>query len=457
MALTMKKTKSIALISAIALGIGLFSACGNGGSSDTPLAPTSGGKVLNIYTWNDEFRARVEKYYLPDHPLPDGVTINWITTPNADMGYQTKLDQTLPNNASAAADDRADIFLVEADYAIKYTDTKYALPLSDIGISESELTEMYNYTLQLGRDKQGVLKGISWQAAPNLFIYRRSIATDVMGSDDPVTVQEAIKDWDRFAQTASLMEEKGYFMLSGYDDSFRAFSNAADHAIVEDGVISVPDAWLSWVDQTKDFSDKGYNQRTRLWDTAWGAGMAAEGKVFGYFAAPWFINFTLLDYAKAPGNDIVEIGNGSVGDWAVTDGPASSYWGGTWICAAEGTDNKDEVASIIRVLCTDPDVMKRIATDPGVDDYTNNKQMMNDIANSDFSSATLGGQNPFPYYVRISENIDVSKTISAYNQLAETFQTVMADYFSGAISKDAAIENFYTAAKEKYPELKRES
>jgi hypothetical protein len=454
----MKKYKALAFSLALPIALSLLSGCNAAGKeSDTPAAPTSGGKVLNIYTWNDEFRARVEKYYLPDHPLPSGVTINWITTPNADMGYQTKLDQTLPKNATAAADDRVDIFLVEADYAIKYTGTKYALPLSDIGINESELSNMYNYTLQLGKDQNNVLKGLSWQAAPNVFIYRRSIAEDVIGSAEPATVQAAVADWDTFAKTASDMKNKGYYMLSGYDDAFRAYSNAADRAIVEDGVISIPDAWLKWVDQTKSFSDNDYNQRTRLWDTAWGAGMAADSKVFGYFAAPWFVNFTLLDYAKAPGNDTVEAGNGSVGDWAVTDGPASSYWGGTWICAAEGTDNKDEIASIMRVLCTDPEVMRRIATDPGVEDYTNNKLMMSDIAQSDYGSAVLGGQNPFPYYVRISENIDVSKTVSAYNQLAETFQSVMADYFSGAVSREAAIENFYTAAREKYPELKRES
>jgi hypothetical protein len=453
----MKKYKALSFALALPIAISMMSGCNTAGKESTTSAPpTSGGKVLNIYTWNDEFRSRVEKYYLPDHPLPNGVTINWITTPNADMGYQTKLDQTLPKNATAAADDRVDIFLVEADYAIKYTGTKYALPLSDIGINESELTNMYNYTLQLGKDQNNVLKGISWQAAPNLFIYRRSIAEAVLGSAEPSAVQAAVADWETFGKTAASMKAAGYYMLSGYDDAFRAYSNAADRAIVEDGVISVPDAWLRWVDQTKEFSDNDYNQRTRLWDTAWGTGMSADSKVFGYFAAPWFVNFTLLDYAKAPGNDAVEIGNGSVGDWAITDGPASSYWGGTWICAAEGTDNKDEIASIMRVLCTDPDVMRRIATDPGVEDYTNNKQMMSDIAGSDYGSAVLGGQNPFPYYVRIAEKIDVSKTVSSYNQLAETFQSVMADYFSGAVTREAAIENFYTAAREKYPELKRQ-
>jgi hypothetical protein len=449
--------KSIAAVLSSALIASSLAACSGGGSKteNTPIAPTSGGKVLNIYCWNDEFRSRIEQYYLPDHPLPDGVTVNWIVTPNADMAYQQKLDQTLPGNSTAAVDDRIDIFLVEADYAVKYTDTKYTLPLSDFGITDADLGDQYKYTKQVATDSSGVLKGVSWQAAPNIFLYRRSIANAVLGTDDPATVQAAVADWSKFTETAGKMKDQGYLMVSGYDDTFRAYSNAADRAIVENGVIEVPQAWLEWVDMTKTFSDNGYNNRTRLWDTAWGADMKKDSKVFSYFGAPWFINFTLKDYAMDDSAAGIVDGNGSLGDWAATEGPAPSYWGGTWICAAEGTDNKDEIASIMRTLTTDKALMKRIATDPGVEDYTNTISGMKEIADSDFSSVILGGQNPFPYYAKIADSIDVSKTISAYNQLAETFQGNMADYFSGAVDKNTAIENFYTAAREKYPELKR--
>ncbi|MDR0986179.1 MAG: carbohydrate ABC transporter substrate-binding protein [Ruminococcus sp.] len=449
----MKKT--IAVLAALMLSASLFAACTKKEENTASAAPTSGGKALNIYCWNDEFRSRVEQYYLPDNPLPDGVTINWIVTPNADMAYQTKLDQTLPGNATAAANDKVDIFLVEADYAAKYINTKYAVPLSEIGITNEEIADQYAYTKQIGSDSSGVIKGISWQAAPNLFLYRRSIANSVLGTDDPTAVQNSVSSWDVFEDTAASMAASGYQMVSGYDDTFRAFSNNADKAIVENGVIEVPKAWLDWADQTKVFTDNGYNNRTRLWDTAWGAGMAKDSTVFGYFGPAWFINFTLVDYSMANADEGVVNGNGSIGDWAVTEGPAPSYWGGTWICAAEATDNVDEIRNIMKVLCTDKAVMERIATDPGVEDYTNTVSGMKEVANSPYTSITLGGQNPFPIYTAVADRIDVSKTISPYNQLAETFQGVMADYFSGAVDRDTAIENFYTAAREKYPELKR--
>jgi hypothetical protein len=300
-----------------------------------------------------------------------------------------------------------------------------------------------------------VIKGISWQAAPNLFLYRRSLANEVFGTDEPSVIQTNVANWDMFEDTAAKMKSSGYQMVSGYDDTFRAYSNNADKAIVENGIIEVPQAWLDWADQTKVFTDNGYNSRTRLWDTAWGAGMAKDSTVFGYFGPAWFINFTLVDYSMANAEEGVVAGNGSIGDWAVTEGPAPSYWGGTWICAAEATDNIDEIRDIMKVLCTDKTVMRRIATDPGVEDYTNTVSGMKEVANSDYTSITLGGQNPFPIYTAVADRIDVSKTISPYNQLAETFQGNMADYFSGAVDRETAIENFYTAAREKYPELKR--
>ena len=43
----------------------------------------------------------------------------------------------------------------------------------------------------------GVQKGTTWQATPGLFAYRRSIAKDVLGTDDPTEVQTYLSDWDK--------------------------------------------------------------------------------------------------------------------------------------------------------------------------------------------------------------------------------------------------------------------
>lgn len=43
----------------------------------------------------------------------------WNITPNDDNAYQNNLDATLLNQADAPADDKIDLFLVEADYCIE--------------------------------------------------------------------------------------------------------------------------------------------------------------------------------------------------------------------------------------------------------------------------------------------------------------------------------------------------
>ena len=48
---------------------------------------------------------------------------------------------------------------------------------------------MYKYTKDIMTDSNGVLKGVSWQACPGGLIYSRSIAKDVLGTDDPAKVQ----------------------------------------------------------------------------------------------------------------------------------------------------------------------------------------------------------------------------------------------------------------------------
>ena len=412
------------------------------------------GKVLNIHCWNEEFKDRFE-YFKEAGKLPDDVTVNFVITPNQDNAYQNALDQALLGQKDAKADDKIDIFLVEADYALKYVDTDYTLDVkADIGLTDEDLAGQYQYTKDIVTDSKGKQKGVTWQATPGLFAYRRSIAKDVLGTDDPDKVQEALATWDAFDDVATQASEKGYKMLSGYDDAYRTFSNNTSAPWVDGDKIVVDENLMRWVDQSKSYTDKGYNNKTSLWAPEWSADQGPDGKVFGFFYSTWGINFTLLGNALATPESEggkQEVGNGVFGDYGVCYGPESYYWGGTWICAAAGTDNLSLVKDIMYTMSCDKDVLKQITLD--TQDYTNTIDGMNEIANSDFSSAFLGGQNHIALFAGAAEKIDMSN-ISSYDQgLNESFQGSFKDYFDGKVDKETALENFYTAAIEKYPNL----
>ena len=373
------------------------------------------GSVLNVWCWNDEFQSRFNDYY-PEvkeiaadkstTTLNDGTIVKWTINPNENNNYQNKLDEALLAQDSAAEDDKIDIFLIEADYALKYVDSPYTLDVrADIGLTDDELAGQYKYTQDIA-SADGVLKGVTWQATPGLFAYRRSIAKDILGTDDPAEVQTYLSDWDKFNEVAAKAAEKGY------------------------------------------------NNKSSLWNDVWAADQGPTGKVFGFFYSTWGINFTLLGTSLATpvaegGKE--EVGNGIYGDYAVCEGPQAYYWGGTWICAAAGTDNTATIKNVMEKLTCDKDIDKQITLD--TQDYTNNVEAMNEIANSDYQSAFLGGQNHIALFAKSAEKIDMSNA-GPYDQgCNEGIQAAFKDYFDGAVDMNGAKANFEKTIMEKYPEL----
>lgn len=416
-----------------------------------------------IYTWNDEFKSRLRDFY-PEYDaeasgykgdgvvgekeyLKNGKEIVWVTTPSDNGAYQDKLDLDLA--AQASSDTKIDMFLVEADYALKYVNGPYTMSVAEVGLTDADIANQYKYTQEVVTDANGVLQGTTWQATPGLFAYRRDIAKEVLGTDDPTEVQALLSDWTKFNEVATKMKEAGYFMLSGYDDSYRTFSNNVEKTWVNSNYeIIIDEQLMDWVDQTKTYTENGYNNGTSLWADQWKADQGSSGKVFGFFYSTWGINFTLLENAE----DNKGEKDGLYGQYAVCEGPQAYFWGGTWLIASAGCDNKEEVADIMKALTCNEDIMVEITN--VTQDYTNNVTGMNGLAEN-FSSEFLGGQNHIALFSKSAPEIDCSK-LGPYDQvLNELFQAKMKDYFLGEVTLDEALDNFYVAATERYKELKR--
>lgn len=409
------------------------------------------GKIFNIYCWNEEFKSRITDHY-PGYETVDGttgkigdLTVKWNITPSDDNAYQNNLDAALLKQADAAADDKIDLFLIEADYALKYVDTDYTMSIADLGITDADLANQYQYTKDIVTDSNGVLKGVSWQGCPGALFYSRAAAKEVLGSDDPAEVQKAVADWDTFTKTAADFKAAGYTMTSSVNDTYRVYSNNVTSKWVVDGKINIDENIKKWVDDSKKMVDAGETNTYELWSDDWKKGFFPEGKVFAYFGPAWLINYSMsADQEGSIGYD---------GGWGACEGPQGFYWGGTWICAAAGTDNASTVKDIILKMTTDETIMKEIVTDD--DDFVNNKPAMEAMAaDTSYSSKVLGGMNPLSMYCAGAEKIDLSNA-SPYDQgCTEEFQNSMRNYFDGNVaSYEEALELFYKGVTEKYPEL----
>ena len=449
----MIKRRAIAALLIASMCAGTLAGCGNSGQSGT----TGEGKVINIYSWNDEFRQRVEAVY-PEvektsedgtvTTLKDGTEIHWIINPNQDGVYQQKLDEALLNQADAAADDKIDIFLSETDYVNKYTDADadVAMPLADLGIDPAtDLKDQYEFTKTTASDMNGVQRGSTWQCCPGLLVYRRDIAMDVFGTDDPEAIGEKVKDWDTMKATAEELKAKGYYTFASYADTFRLYGNSIGDSWVKQGetVINVDQKIMDWISDSKEWLDAGYLDKTvkGQWNDDWNKSMGSASKVFAFLLPAWGIDFVLK-----PNWD------GDAGAWAVTNPPQEYNWGGSYVHACTGTDNPEHVKDIILAVTASEDNLLKISRD--YSDFTNTTVGMQKAAGDDtFSSEFLGGQNPFVYFAPVAENIKIAP-LSAYDQgCVELIQNAFSDYFQGLVEYDKAKTNFETAIKERYPDI----
>ncbi len=408
------------------------------------------GKILNIYCWNEEFKSRLISHY-PGYEEVDGttgkigdVTVTWNITPSDDNAYQNNLDATLLEQENAAADEKIDLFLIEADYALKYVDTEYTMPVADLGITEADLANQYQYTKDIVTDSNGVLKGVSWQGCPGALFYNREAAKEVLGTDDPVEVQKYVEDWATFNETAKKMQEAGYKMLSSVNDSYRVYSNNVTSKWVVDGKINIDENLMNWVNDSKVLVDAGQTETYELWSDDWKKGFYPDGKVFCYFGPAWLVNFSMA--ADVEGS----IAN--LGGWGAAEGPQGFFWGGTWICAATGTDNASLVKDIILQMTTNEEIMTQIVVQD--DDFVNNIPAMEAMAaDTSYQSEVLGGQNPLAMYCAGAGSIDLSN-LSSYDQACnEEFQNAMKNYFDGNATLEEALDLFHKAVVEKHPEL----
>ena len=420
------------------------------GTEEAAAPASDEGKIFNIYCWNEEFKSRVTAHY-PGYEEVDGttgkigdVTVNWHITPSDDNAYQNNLDETLLKQESAAADDKIDLFLIEADYALKYVDTPYTMALSDLGITDADVANQYQYTKDIVTDSNGVLKGTSWQGCPGAMFYNREAAKEVFGTDDAAEIQKKFADWDTFKTTADELKAAGYQVVQSVNDTYRTYSNNMTTKWVIDGKINIDDNIKKWAEDSKVLYDKGEAGTAVLWSDDWKKGFFPEGKVFAYFGPAWLINFSMA--ADEEGS----IAN--QGGWGITEGPQGFYWGGTWICGATGTDNPSLVKDIMLKLTCDEKIMTDICVQD--DDFVNNKPTMEAMAqDANYSSKVLGGVNPLAMYCKGAESVDLSNK-SAYDQgCNEGFQEAMKNYIEGNASYDEALELFYKDMQEKYPEL----
>lgn len=264
--------------------------------------------------------------------------------------------------------DWIDLFVIDEVNIEKYIGdgVDVSLDLRHLGIRNRERRQQYSYTRTLASDGFQEL-GASFDVSPGVFLYRRSVANAVLGTDDPGVVGESVRDWENFRITAEKTGKAGYKMLAGYDAAFDVYSQAVEHDWQsDDGSLQIDEHLMQWVETTDDFVKKGICGDAEIGSDEWMAGITGKGDVFGYF-----LSAEEIELIK---DEIDESNTDSYGDWGIVPGPAGWYRGGSWLCAAVGSPNPNFSAEIIRNLTCNEQVMQDIYEKTGI--TVNNRNVL---------------------------------------------------------------------------------
>ncbi|MEZ4646863.1 MAG: extracellular solute-binding protein [Chloroflexota bacterium] len=429
----------------------------------------SGKTVLNVWSFTNEIMTMAVAF---EKSHPD-VDIVYTMIPMTAGEYQTKL------KAALGTADVPDVIALEASFVKEYVEADF---LADLGefLPDAEAAKTYPFVIDVGTN-EGVTKAYAYQATPGALFYRRSLAKEYFGTDDPAEIQALLSDFDKFVAAAAVVKEKSggntYMVASSGDFQNPFFANRAQPWIVDDTLVVDPMV-EKYVEIAKLFRDEGYEAQAAQWGEGWFAGMNdtlvdAEGnskQVFCYFLPTWG-----LPYVLAPNAVSADGSKDTSGDWGVVTGPLPYQWGGTWLGVMEESPNIELAKEFVRFATLDEENLTNWATgvytneylkaiDPEVPDdqaqapgdFVSSQVVVEEITtsfdNSDLS-AFLAGQNSYAGFAEAAPSVSAKLMTGSDDAIQRALNDPISQYLNGDITAEEMWASWKDALRIEFPDL----
>jgi ABC-type glycerol-3-phosphate transport system substrate-binding protein len=383
------------------------------------------GKIV-IWSSGEELGRFVEGF---NEIYPD-IEVEITVVPNSE--FVAKLTPALSSGVDAP-----DLFTGESDYVKYLVETPFWDDLSNYGVEEYT-SDMWDYVLSGGTDSNGVIKALSWQASPGSVMYRRDIALEVFGTDDPEDISQLLYSNQKMLDTAAILKAEGYNMFASWQDLMNMqFSNRVKPWVENDELI-IDESMLDFMDMAKDIYDNEYDLNADPWSGEWFA--AVEGDTtFSYVLPTWGYQFLIKPSAVT-----------TSGQWALAEGPVPYVKGGTWLGINKDSDNKELAWKFLEYVACNTEAQQAYATEYG--EYMSLKSADIELAKAD-GEVVLGGQNLYEFF-----NTQMAKVpndhMTAYDgQINNAFLSATKAYITGTMTKEEAIQSFKDDVETAYPDL----
>ncbi len=427
--------------------------------ASTEEAATELSGKLTIWTFTDDLKTAGEYF----QELNPNVEVEVVVTATAD--YPTKLDTGL-----GAGDSSADIIVGEPQMLEPFFEAGYFEDLDAAPYNAQDYAgQIVDYVWEKGQDADGHQRAISYQITPAGFFYRRDIATEVFGTDDPEEIGKLFSSYDSILGAGETLKAAGYRIFAS-DGELQYVSG--DEAWVVDEALNLTQYRIDYMNLVVQLYQQDLTAYAAQWTAPWYQAMSGpvpilsaetmwgtddmnvwDAENFNENAANYsdetaeVFAFGLPSWGVLTMRDNVGETSGS---WGVCSGPAYGFGGGTYIGISSLSENKELAWEFIKWFCLNEETSDWwIEVSEG-----DTPSLISALEkHADDENEVYGGQKLFAFWLEQAQGIDLDRVTQYDTAIGDLWGNAITAVKEGTSSKEDAINEFYDQVAATYPNL----
>lgn len=329
--------------------------------------------------------------------------------------------------------------------------------------------DLVAYVLESNKNEAGQLLGLSYQISPVGVFYRRSMAIEAFGTDDPALVSQYFSS---FYEMSNGFNKLSQHQIKAFADLFtlRMFGHMHQPWIDETGGFSFDPSLYQYFELLKKAQLEKQVAFSIEWSDEWFKGMhhpitneyGVDMNVFAYVLPSWGLaNILMLAGETEEPLQIGEDGTTKVfnethGDWAVAKTAYPVYWGNSVIALNRESENLEFAQTFLDYLVFDQESILSRHQDS---EYISSLNSVNTKQSFKLGDEFLGGQSYHTVFGEIGNSIVLQPLADlGLNKINEEiqilFDEIVLKFIQGEYHTiDEALNIFKNQVKEQYPVL----
>ena len=396
----------------------------------------------SVNFWNYSKKVEENLYKALKRNFPN-ININFTQINDVNSAYQNKIIASF-----RAGSGFPDIFVAESSFIKKFINTDGLCEnLDSAKYTASEITKnMIPYTVDVAKDNNGTLRGLTYMACPGGIGYKRDIAKKYLGTDNPDAIGEMLSSSANILNTGKKLFDasKGKAKLfAGADELFQAYKCSKSLPWTANNKLTIDSKMLEYLDLEKSLESNKYSGNIKSWTPAWDASIQ-DDTYMCYSIPTWGIEYILFSDREHKGS----------GRWSIAKAPYPYYWGGDWLCISANSNKKNTCWKMLKYLASDKDQLRQWAYNTG--DFINNLELIEELKNNNsFFNSTLN-QNFYETFEPLTKNINAKNITEFDDVLNENWLDYSYRYFNDKLTKERAIATFKNGLSIYLPNVKVE-